>query len=198
MRNTFSLAILFLFTMLVIGCREKVNEKGELFVSLMFNHTFYQLSGWEATPILTVDFGKYSINNSIGRKSTEEQLEFLKGSVSGKAYFPVLNANTDKIMAISYMFGEKGSTGRQYFKLKYKNKIFHTKKIIDDVSVFQERNFICSSSYPIGHEVLYENYLVDIILPWRYLGNKKEIDIDPIGKISGQDNPIILLMKLKG
>jgi len=64
------------------------NEKGELFASLMFDDTFYQLSGWDATPILTFDFGEYGIDNSIGLKSTEEQTRYLNEDVKERAFFP--------------------------------------------------------------------------------------------------------------
>src|SRR5690606_31163170 len=65
------------------------NDKNEIYASLMFNQTFYKLNGFDAIPFLTVDFGKYAIDNAIGLKSTAEQLEYLR-EVKG-AYFPVLN-----------------------------------------------------------------------------------------------------------
>jgi len=91
------------------------------------------------------------------------------------------------------------SSGRQYIELKKRDEIFHTKKIVDDVTAFPERKYICSSSYPVVHDVLYDNdYLVDIFMPDWYLEDRKELEIEEIGKISDSDNPIIVMMKLKG
>ena len=59
-----------------------------------------QLSEWTASPFLTVDFGEYSIDNTIGLKSTEEQLRYLREEVSNLAFFPVLNTNTEILLAI--------------------------------------------------------------------------------------------------
>ncbi len=174
------------------------NEKGELFATLMFNNTFYQLSGWDATPILTVDFGEYGIDNSIGLKSTAEQMKYLEEGVKGRAFFPVLNANTDRLFAISYSYWDDESSGGQYLELKERNKTYHTKKIVDDVTGFMDRDYICSSTYPVHHDVLYDgDYLVDIIMPYRYLEDQKETEIEGIGKITDQDNPVIVMMKLR-
>jgi len=175
-----------------------MNEEGELFVSLMFDQTFYQLSGWEATPVMAVDFGEYSIDNTIGLKSTEEQLRYFREEASNRAYFPVLTAHTEKLLAIFYTYAVDGGMGQQYIHLKDRNQIFHTQKIVDDVTPFTDRNYFCSSSIPFNHEIVYdENYLVDIVLPSQYLKDERSVDIEGIGKITDQDNPIVLLMKLK-
>lgn len=175
-----------------------LNDAGELFVSFMWDHTFYQLSGWEASPVMAVDFGEYGIDNSIGLKSTEEQLRFFREEASNRAFFPVLTAHTAKLLAIFYTYAVDGGMGQQYIHLKDRNQIFHTQKIVDDVTSFTDRNYFCSSSIPFNHEIVYdENYLVDIVLPSQYLKDERSVDIEGIGKITDQDNPIVLLMKLK-
>lgn len=175
-----------------------LNEAGELYTTLMFNNTFYQLSGWEASPVMAVDFGEYGIDNSIGLKSTEEQLRYFREEASNRAFFPVLTAHTEKLLAIFYTYAVDGGMGQQYIHLKDRNQIFHTQKIMDDVTSFTDRNYFCSSSIPFNHEIVYdENYLVDIILPSQYLKDERSVDVEGIGKITDQDNPIVLLMKLK-
>lgn len=82
--------------------------------------------------------------------------------------------------------------------MKERNEMFHIKKIIDDITGFMDRDYICSSSYPVHHDVLYDDdYLVDIIMPDYYLGDRKEAEIEGIGKMSDLDNPIIVLMRLR-
>lgn len=173
------------------------NKKNELFVSLMYNNTFFKLSNKNAYPILTVDFGEYSINNSIGLKSTSDQEKYLEKDTEGLASFPILNANDSNVLAFSYYFKENLKNNlHQYIKLKKSKKVFHTKEIVNDITSFPNNVFISSYFYAVNHEVLYQDFLVDIVLPWYHL-KEEEIKVKEIGEIKINDNPIILLMKLK-
>jgi hypothetical protein len=80
-----------------------INDRKELFVSFMYNNTFYRLEAGEAYPIINVDFGKQGMDNSIGLKSTEKQMEYI-AEMNGVASFPVLNVNNSEIMSFSYYF----------------------------------------------------------------------------------------------
>jgi hypothetical protein len=179
------------------------NNLGELFVSLMYNNTFYQLRDLDAHPIFTVDFGKYGIDNSIGLKSLEKQIEYLESSTA-LASFPVLNINNANVLAFSYYFKRNNTKLPHledlHFYIEFKNsdKIFHTRRIKNDITDFPNEVLICTYNY-IGHEVWYKDYLVDIVEPARYLSqnNKSRKYVKGLGEITTNDNPIIILMKFK-
>jgi hypothetical protein len=181
-----------------------VNSKNEIFVSLMYDDTFYRLKSGEAYPVCAVNFGKYGINKSIGQESTQKQMEYIT-NIDGLAYIPVLNMYTEDIMAFSYYFKENESPRfnssdddlRQY--IRYGDKTYHVKKIKNDITNFPQ--YINISSYfgsTCIHEVWYEDYFVDIIVPGRYFKNGQEkVTIDGIGEITADDDPVIVLMKMK-
>ncbi len=176
-----------------------INNNNELFVSLMFHNTFYQLDKLEAVPLYTVDFGRLGLKNSMGRKPIEKQLAYI-GKATGLASFPVLNINNTNMMSFSYYFNEdKNSTGiYHYIRFKGSNKIYHTNRIKNDISGFPELVHLSSYYNDINHEVWYKNYLVDIILPSFYYNEEKNGEtIEGLGEITIDDNPIIVLMKLK-
>lgn len=175
------------------------NEEGEIFAYLMFNNTFFKLSSMKVYPVLTVDFGKYSIDNSIGLKSIKEQREYLysDNSAEGMAFFPVLNINNSKMLAFSYNFKENGKIYiHHYIQMKNNNEVFHVREIQNDVLRFPDRVYLLSYTFAINHEVFHNGYLADIILPSMNFGNEN-IETLEIGKIDREDNPIIIMMKLK-
>ena len=179
------------------------NDNNELFVSIMYDNTFYRLSDMEAEPILTVDFGRYGIDNSIGLKPLQEQMEYLRTS-SGLASFPVLNINNSGIMAFSYYFLTEDNEKRhpsiidlhQYIHLKNSNRVYHTKRIKNDITGFPEEAFICTYNF-VGHEAWHDDYLVDIVVPGIYFSDKEKTKkyVEGLGEISINDNPVIVLMK---
>ncbi|SFB24897.1 hypothetical protein SAMN04489723_10679 [Algoriphagus aquimarinus] len=171
------------------------NEKGEIFASIMYSNTFFQLLNNRAHPILTVDFGKYQLDSSIRFKSTEEQMRYLNNT-EDIATFPVLNINTSKIQAFSYYFKENGANKTHHYLNFSNNAIFHTRDIVNDLTNYPEKIYLSSYFWGINHEVLHGNYLVDIVLP-AYTNEGKTIEINGVGPVEPEDNPIILLMKLK-
>jgi hypothetical protein len=182
------------------------NNKNELFVSIMYDNSFYQLEASKARPVFTIDFGKYGINNAaIGLKSTEKQMDYLKNTKK-LAAIPVLNINNDNIMSFSYYFKQdidskgwiyKKDDLRQYIKIKKDNKTYHVKKIRNDLTQFPDRIHI--GSYYCSHETWYEGYLVDVVIPAYYFSDSEtdKIFVDGIGEITADDNPIVIMMKLK-
>lgn len=176
-----------------------VNESGNIFVSLMYKNTFYKLSNMEAYPVLTVNFGSYGIDNSLGLKSTQAQMEYLEKHTEGLASFPVLHINNSTLLLFSYFF-KKNAVRRlhQFIKLKNSEKIIHVHDINNDLTNFPEKVFL-SSFHPVNHEVYYDGgYLVDIIMPSQvFEDRKKEIEVEGIGAVKAEDNPVIMMMKLR-
>ncbi|MCH7396948.1 6-bladed beta-propeller [Belliella sp. DSM 107340] len=176
-----------------------VNEKGEIFVSLMYNNSFFRLSNMEAFPIYTVDFGVYGIDNAVGLRSTEQQMDYLEKFTEGLASFPVLSSNNSSFFLFSYFF-KKNSKRNLYHFMKFKNleKIIHVNDIINDFTNFPEKVYL-TSFHPINHEVYIDGgYLVEVLIPSQlFEERKKEINVDGIGNIKAEDNPIIMVMKLK-
>jgi hypothetical protein len=87
------------------------------------------------------------------------------------------------------------------FKEKFKesNEIFHAKRINNDITGFPEEVYFTTYYHNIAHEAWYKNYLVDIVNPASYLSkkNKTQKYVEGLGEISINDNPIIILIKLK-
>jgi hypothetical protein len=186
------------------GCFTE-NDKNELFFSTMYHRTFYRLEGRESHPVFIVDFGKYNMSESAGMLSTSEQMESIKNT-RNKATFPMLNINNENLMCFSYFFKQE-DTGmafykqrdlRFYIKDKRRDKVYHVKKIINDLTDFPAQVYLYSfPSYP--HEAWYEDYLVDVILPHTCFedSDKDHMYVEGIGEITSEDDPIIVFMKLK-
>lgn len=177
------------------------NDNGELFVSLMFDNSFYKLENKEAYPVISIDFGKKGIDNSIGLKSISEQHQYLD-KLSGQAYFPVLNVNNTGLMAFSYYYkpvGSERSELYQYIRFNGVGKTIHTKSFVNDITGFPQKVFLSSYYWGIAHEVWYKNYLVDIVQPGPLLmkNNQTKIDIEGVGTVTSDDNPLVMLMRLK-
>jgi hypothetical protein len=138
-------------------------------------------------------------------------MKYLKEEMEGVASFPVLNINNADIMSFSYYFKDKNcehnkkkwmfqeADFRQYIKLKKDNKVYHVKTIKNDISNFPSQVYISSSFYSPNHEVWYEDYLIDIILPHKYFLNSEveKIFVEGLGEITEDDDPIVVMMKLK-
>jgi hypothetical protein len=174
------------------------NDRGEIYVSLMYNHNFYRLIDSKTESILEVDFGEKSIDNSIGLESVETQQKYLFEETDGKASFPVLNINNSRLMAFSYYFkkNQKNSL-HQYFHFKKTGKVIHTKEIVNDLTDFPKSIHLSSYFFAVNYEVMQGDELFSIILPSYHLGNEKQVDIPNLGVIRPEDNPIILVMKVK-
>lgn len=176
-----------------------LNDMNELFVSIMYDNSFYKLQDFEANPELTVDFGKYGMDNSIGLKPIKEQMEYYE-KTKGVASFPVLDINNSNLLVFTYGFRRSKDEFDHchYIKLKNINKIFHVKKIKNDITNFPEKIDFCTYNH-IAHEAWYNDYLVDIVIPGNEFFdlNETKKTIDGLGEVTSEDNPIIILMKLK-
>jgi hypothetical protein len=184
------------------------NDKNELFFSnLYYDNTFYQLKAGEAYPVYTVDFGKYGMDNQmIGAMSTQKQAEYITG-MHDLASFPILNLNNTDIMSFSYMFKQEAGRiipneddFRQYIKIK--DKVYHVKKIKNDLTAFPDRLYLCcylGMYYGCPHEVWYEDYLVDVIETSSYFVNSDvdKISVEGLGEVTSDGEIIVVLMKLK-
>jgi len=181
------------------------NDKNELFMYRMFDNNFYRLNAGEVYPAFTVDFGKYGMDNEhVGSLSTHGQSQYMANmrDIAAEVH---LDINNTDIMSFSYFFkqeeNERGWFSKTDFRLylKLKGKIYHTKQIRNDLSNFPEIIYL-SATFPsvCSHAVWYEDYLVDVFVPERRFENKTDkVYVDDIGEITANDNPIVVMMKLK-
>ncbi|MFR9547269.1 MAG: hypothetical protein SNJ29_17090, partial [Rikenellaceae bacterium] len=80
------------------------NDKKELFISIMYDNTFYKLEDTTASSYLAVDFGSYGIDNDyIGARHIADQIKYFE-TASNVASFPVLNVENDKMSIITYNY----------------------------------------------------------------------------------------------
>lgn len=176
-----------------------VNDNGEIFISLMFDNTFYKLTNGDAYEVKSVDFGKYGIDNSMGLSNTKKQMEYLQKSTEGLASFPVLHVNNAKLLIFSYFFKQNDSGRLHYFiDFKGSKRTFHVQNINNDLTNFPEK-VLLTSFHPVNHEVYHTGgYLVDIIIPSQTFEDRNtEIALEGVGIIKAEDNPVIMMMKLK-
>ena len=181
------------------------NDKNELFMSIMFDNTFYRLEADTAYPAYRIDFGKYGMENSMGMQPLDRQVQYVL-DMTGEASFPVLSMNNSDIMAFSYYFKDeanrlyKEEDYRHYVKNRKTNTVYHTKKFKNDITNFPDHVFISSNYlYFCGHDVWQDKYFVDVLFPEQYLlrHNKDKMFVEGIGEIDIEDNPIVVLMKMK-
>lgn len=183
------------------------NDKKELFISIMYDNTFYKLEDTTASSYLAVDFGSYGIDNDyIGARHIADQIKYFE-TASNVASFPVLNVENDKMSIITYNYknsdklplynNENLGSIHHYIKLKNSDKVFHATKIKNDITEFPEYVDFCSFLHA-WHQPQYENYLVDVILPYNYIPEDAEsVETKALGTITVDDNPIVVMMKLK-
>lgn len=186
------------------------NDSGELFTSVMYDNTFYRLDGLRAEPVITVDFGSYGIDNSIGYHSLDEQIDYIR-QIGREALFPVLTINNSNIMSFSYYVGT-GDSGEfdpftiegfdlfeyhQYFELKKSGQTYHAKFIRNDLTAFPDNVYISTYYRKVAHEAWYEDYLVDVVIPGNHFSEDEFSEVNGLGRITSEDNPVIVLMKIK-
>lgn len=180
------------------------NNKGELFFSPMYGNIFYQLNDRDAVPLFQIDFGTYHINESVGLQSTKEQMEYIR-KMNRVAAFPVLNIYDDRIFSFSYYFKQSDTERwmnegdfRQYITFRKSKKVYHAKAIRNDLSTFPDRLYLSSYFFGCVHEVLHEDYLVDVIVPDLYFHDTDEkVYVEGLGEVSADSDPIVVMMKLK-
>lgn len=176
-----------------VECFTETNT-GELYITMPYDQTFYKIKDTIIHPFMTVDFGKFGMdNNFVGMLSTKDQLQYLL-NLEDIAHFPVLSLNNSNIMLFSYYYN-KGL--HYYLELKDIELKLHTKKIINDLTGFPLEVELSSYSRLIAHEAWHENYLVDIITPSNFLKDETEKYVEGLGQITINDNPVIILIKIK-
>jgi hypothetical protein len=177
------------------------DENKELFFSNRFDNTFYRLDGLEAHPFCTVNFGSAGIDRSIGQKSFSEQQTYINNLPKGKAFFPELTLNTKNWLGFTYEYkqGKDLVNMRYYLMNKESDRVFHTKKIKNDLTEFPKFINLSTLSGGVRHEVLFNGYLMQVIQPvsLRYETNEDKKFVSGLGEVALLDNPIIMLMKLK-
>lgn len=182
-----------------------VNDSNEIFMSLMYDNSFYKICDEDASAVFTVDFGKHGMSGSIGARPLEKQMEYIK-SANRVAMFPVLNINNSDIMSFSYYFKE-GAEERFFRKedvryyIRYKDKTYHAKRIKNDLTDFPAYIYLNSSFPSCVHQVYYKNYLVDVIIPSSMIDFPEDgpdkIFVEGLGEITSDDNPIVVMMRMK-
>ncbi len=172
-------------------------NKKTLYASLMFDNTFYEINKMNVNPLFRVDFGINGIDNSIGQKTNNQQISYLENHTLKKAKFPILLINNSNLFLFYYQYqiSKEYTEIHYYFDFKKKGKVYHTKKIANDLTDFPNEVLIGSTT--CVNDALYKNYLVNIIEPHYWLGEKDSISTKQIGVIKIDDNPIIMLIKLK-
>ena len=183
------------------------NNKNELFASIMYDNSFYLIKDTTATPVLNVDFGDYGIDNErIGQMPLYDQLSYFNDATN-VASFPMLIMFNDDMTAFSYNFKTNSSNANdetkqfgdvhQYLKLKKSGKTFHTKRFKNDITDFPEYLGVAPSKYFMCTPLV-DGKLVNVIVPELCLGDDQtEIMTQAVGKVTLEDAPIVVIMKLK-
>lgn len=181
------------------------NDLGEIYGSIDFDNTIYRFKDENFLPAFDVKFiNGISINNELLiEMSKKEHLSYFieSNNFVKKASYPNLEINNSKLIVINYLFREnigKPMNERSYFIRKDIRKTLHIKEIINDLTEFPNRitiNHLNQSD--VMYKPWYKNSLIQVISPESEIEMGKSIDIDSIGKVNYDDNPIIMLMSLK-
>jgi len=112
------------------------NSQNEVFVSFMFDHTFYKLEQDKVIPEIKIDFGDYAIGNDVMHLSTNDQLAYFRNN-NDIAYFPVLNISTDMFFCFTYLIKAGNDQHlNHYIIFKENGKTWHVNKIVNDITEF--------------------------------------------------------------
>ena len=121
--------------------------------------------------------------------------------------FPVLNINNSDIMSFSYYFKE-GAEERFFRKehvryyIRYKDKTY-------DLSCEKNQKrpdgfpglYLSQFEFPELCSSYYKNYLVDVIIPSSMIdfprNGSDKIFVEGLGEITSDDNPIVVMMRMK-
>jgi hypothetical protein len=176
------------------------NENGDLFVTILYNNTFYKLDKQQALPVLTIDFSEKAIDNSIGLKAFDEQMKYLR-NVSNLAAFPALRAFGSDIVFVSYLYIQNGdlfdnSNNRHLILRRKDNTLFHAARIINDITSFPKYIFNELHYRGFGYDH-YTQCLVDVVLPWDYYTSDYDTSDLGLHGITMESNPILVLIKPK-
>ncbi|RED94933.1 6-bladed beta-propeller [Marinoscillum furvescens] len=186
-----------------------INSKDEIFVSTQYDNKFYKITDDKAVPLYEVDYLGHGIDNkSISKLFTLDQRKFFRSKLSlGKASFPCMVINNKDIMSFVYFFREDENNEyddnvHHFIKLKKTDEVFHASSISNDISTFPKKIDLLpgmKGDVFMSHDSYHEKYLVDIVSPYLELQN---IGVDSayfqgLGNIKMNDNPIIVLMKVK-
>lgn len=173
-----------------------INDKNELYASVIFDNTFYRLEGEDFEPVLRVGFNGSGIDNSIGEQSPRRQATYIKQSPH-LASFPHLEINNSNILSFSYYMG-LWENHTHYMEFKKSKKAYHVRKILNDITSFPNQIILSTCHRGINHEIWHKNYLVDIVLPANLFKDDQTTQfVEGVGEIKIDDNPVIVLMKLK-
>ena len=183
-----------------------VNDSNKIFASVDFDNTIYQFKNNAFHPYLEVIYknGK-SLNRKISDMTMKQQAEyFLSDDFLRTASYPVMPLNNKKLMVLNYMYREKKGQNltasyRHYIYLKDNNMEINAKSLINDITDFPKEVYISTMSKGslIDHHPMYKNYLVDIISPAHELAPGDNIVLKGGEKVDFNDNPIVMLMRLK-
>lgn len=176
-----------------------VSDSKQLYASIMYDSKFYELQNDHFKPILEVEFEGDVLDNSIGKKSIREQIEYYQTN-EHLASFPVLNVNNSNVLSFSYFFRRNKIENKlsHYIEFKKSRRKFHVKKIINDLTAYPEDLLISTYFHNPDHEVWYKDYLVDVFPPAiTFKDEETKRYVEGVGEIKIDDNPVIVLMKLK-
>ncbi len=185
------------------------NNLGEVYASVQFDNSFYRLCNGKALPEYSVNFASEAMDINVGELSTFEQRDyFFSKTFVKKAAYPNLVLNNSNILSFVYAYKNNidddiFNSGHCYVKLKNSNREFLASKIINNItdfpSVIQLKSMIVHEGSITSYNPWYKDYLVYIVSPVDEMIDMEEdeVEFEGLGTVNINDNPIIVLMKLK-
>ena len=179
-------------------------DNDKYYYSSMFSNVIYNIDSTNLSPLYKVDFGDYNLCEKTSMLPLDKQIEYIN-QMKDIAAFPVMTLNNERYLIISYYFKEDEKQNmfrqkdlRQFIIAKESGKTYHTKQIKNDISDFPE--YVSFDSYfSCTHDIFYDGYFVEVIIPSKYLDSigKESVEIEGLGVITPDSDPIIVLMKAK-
>ena len=162
------------------------NDKNRLFVSLSWHDKLYQIEENKINPIITIEAGNKAYPRRIIDGNYETKMSFLNSSqVDDKLHFFKLLMKEGNDIIVGYGIGYPPKVC-YYLQLNNGQDIYNTNNIVNNFLPFRHEN--------INIFKIDDNSILSVIYPYKEVENKQIVnyfDICP------EDNPVILLFKLK-
>lgn len=181
-----------------------IGDNDKYYYSSMFSNIIYSIDSTNLSPLYRLDFGDYNLREDMAMLPLDKQIEYIN-QMKDIAAFPVMTLNNENYLILSYYFKENSKQNmfrqkdlHQFIVTKKDGKTFHARQIKNDISDFPK--YVSFDSYfSCTHDIFYDGHFVEVIIPSKYLDSIGEefVEIEGLGIITPDSDPIIVLMKAK-
>lgn len=182
------------------------DENKQIYASVNYDNKLYGYVENDFKPVAQVRFvgGESLDNERMLSMSKQEHLDYFihSGEFVKTASFPNYEINNSTLMLVNYIYRENPDgllKERNYIRLKKSGKNFHAKTVINDLTDFPKTIHLghTNNDTYIHCNPWYKGHLISVASPEYLLTGDEEVSLPSVSVIRQDDNPVILLMKLR-